>query len=84
MGNRVAGDGGDIDCLCGMVFPTFKRTAMNSFLNPACSVCFGDPASLLRKGAMAGVLFLGVVIGVVLFSIAAVAWTWAKRSRSTV
>lgn len=47
----------------------------------ACSVCYGDPSSLLSKGALAGVLFM---IGVVVFVLACFAYfalRLALRSR---
>jgi hypothetical protein len=47
----------------------------------ACSVCFGDPNSLLVKGAKSGILFLVVVIGCVLMSIAGVAFSWARKAK---
>ena len=46
----------------------------------ACSVCFGDPRSLLSRGAFWGVLFLMGVIIFVLASIASVSWIWARRA----
>ena len=46
-----------------------------------CSVCFGDPSSLLSKGASAGILFLFAVIGAVLVGIAWTARSWARRAR---
>ncbi len=51
------------------------------FFPYACSVCFGDPASPLSKGAVAGVFFL---LGVVVCVLCAVAWTgarWAAREK---
>ena len=47
----------------------------------ACSVCFGDPNSLLSKGAFWGVLFLIGVVGFVLASIASTIWIWARRAK---
>ena len=52
----------------------------NIFL--ACSVCFGDPASLMSKGAVAGALFLMGLVAVVLFGIAWTAFSWAKRAKA--
>lgn len=46
-----------------------------------CSVCFGDPNSDLAKGAVRGVLFLGVVIGSILISIAGIAVNWSIKAR---
>lgn len=46
-----------------------------------CSVCFGDPNSLMTRGALWGAIFLLIVVGVVLTSIAGTAFTWAKRAR---
>lgn len=48
----------------------------------ACSVCGGDPSSLLTKGAWAGVWFLGGVIVAVLVAIAAIARSWSRRARA--
>ena len=45
----------------------------------ACAVCFGDPNSLMTKGALWGVGFLGIVIVAVLIVIGAVAYRWARR-----
>ena len=47
----------------------------------ACSVCAGNPNSLLSKGAIAGVLFLVGVVVIVLGGIAATAFCWARRAR---
>ena len=47
----------------------------------ACPVCWGDPNSDLVVGAKAGVLFLLVVIVGVLFAIAMIARSWARRAR---
>ena len=46
-----------------------------------CSVCFGDPNSLMSQSAKKGVLFLGVVVVGVLASICGIAFSWAKRAR---
>jgi hypothetical protein len=51
------------------------------FLVLACSVCFGDPASPLTKGAAVGVFFLMGVIAFVLGWIATLAFVWARRAR---
>ena len=48
----------------------------------ACTVCYGDPASPLSKGAVAGVLVLGVAIGGVLATFAGLFWFWSKRARA--
>lgn len=47
----------------------------------ACSVCFGDPASALSKGALMGVLFLMGVVFFVLTGIAAAIFVWARRAQ---
>ena len=47
----------------------------------ACSVCFGDPASEMSKGARAGVLFMLIVVIFVLSAIASIAMIWAKRAK---
>ena len=47
----------------------------------ACSVCFGDPNSLLTKGAASGVLFLMAVIALVLAWIGTTALIWSRRAR---
>lgn len=46
-----------------------------------CSVCFGDPASPLTKGTLAGVLFLMAVVGFVLAWIGVTAWIWGRRAK---
>ena len=48
----------------------------------ACSVCFGDPASPMSKGVLAGVYFLMVVVVFVLSSIAFLAFRWSRRAKS--
>ncbi len=55
---------------------------MSSFIFDACSVCFGDPNSLMSKGTKAGVLFLLGVLVFVLGAIAATAISWARKSKS--
>lgn len=47
----------------------------------ACSVCFGDPESLMAKGAVAGVATLFGVVAFMLCSIAGVALFWVQRGR---
>ncbi len=47
----------------------------------ACPVCWGDAKSELVTGAKAGVAFLLVVIVSVLFAIAMIARSWARRAR---
>ena len=54
---------------------------MTSYLSFGCAVCFGDPASLSSKALMAGIL---VLVGVVGFVLAGIAWTgfvWARREQ---
>lgn len=46
----------------------------------ACSVCFGDPNSLLSKGAFWGVLSLVGVVAFVLAWIAIVALAWTRKA----
>lgn len=48
----------------------------------ACSVCFGDPNSLLTKGAQAGVLVMVGVVGAMLGAIVTVAVYWTRRARA--
>ena len=48
----------------------------------ACSVCYGDPASPLSKGAKFGAMALIGFISGVLFAIALIGRTWAKRARA--
>ena len=47
----------------------------------ACPVCWGDPNSDLVVGAKAGVLFLLAIVVGVLFAIAMIARSWARRAR---
>jgi len=47
----------------------------------ACAVCFGDPASDLAKGAVAGVVALLGVIGFVLVAVAGTGLYWVRRGR---
>lgn len=47
----------------------------------ACSVCFGDPDSLMSKGVAAGVLSLGAIIVGVLAAIAYTSISWARRAK---
>lgn len=54
---------------------------MSPYFFTACAVCFGDPASPLSKGVVAGVALLMGVIGSVLFAIAFTAFRWARRAR---
>ena len=47
----------------------------------ACSVCFGDPSSLMSRGAFWGA---AVLVGIVTLVLAAIAWTaftWSRRAR---
>ncbi len=48
---------------------------------PACSVCFGDPNSLMTKGTIAGVLFLMGVIVLVLGAIFMTAVSWVRNAK---
>ena len=47
----------------------------------ACSVCYGDPDSPMTKGAMWGVIVLGIIVYGVLFSVAFIGATWIMRAR---
>ncbi len=47
----------------------------------ACSVCYGDPNSPMTKGAMWGVIVLGIIVYGVLFSVAFIGATWIIRAR---
>lgn len=47
----------------------------------ACSVCFGDPASPMSKGVIAGVYFLMGVVVFILGSIAFLAIRWSRRAK---
>jgi hypothetical protein len=49
---------------------------------PACSVCFGDPASPMVHGAKMGVIFLALTIYAVLFTMAGVVFYWARRAKA--
>ncbi len=46
----------------------------------ACSVCFGDPSSLMNQGVQAGVLVLLGVVGVVLTGLASLLLFWMRRA----
>lgn len=47
-----------------------------------CTVCYGDPASPLSKGAAMGVIVLGTAILGVLVSFSALFLYWMKRARA--
>lgn len=47
----------------------------------ACSVCAGNPDSVQRQSAVAGVVTLGVIIMAVVASIVATAIQWTRRAR---
>lgn len=47
----------------------------------ACTVCFGDPASDMVKGANAGILVLLGVVVTVLGAIGSVSLFWMRRAR---
>ncbi len=46
----------------------------------ACSVCFGDPNSLMTHGVQAGMLVLLGVVGVVLAGLASLLLFWMRRA----
>lgn len=46
-----------------------------------CTVCYGDPASPLSKGAAMGVIVLGVAIAGVLAAFSGLFLYWMKRAR---
>ena len=54
---------------------------LNSFLVLACSVCAGNPADSMVKGAMAGVFVLGGVILGVQVWIGATILFWSRRAK---
>jgi len=56
---------------------------VNPLLFLACSVCYGDPASQLSKGAVAGALFMIGVVAFVLTGFALFALRLALRSRKS-
>lgn len=47
-----------------------------------CTVCYGDPASPLSKGAAMGVIVLGVAIVGVLVAFSSLFLYWMKRARA--
>ncbi len=47
----------------------------------ACAVCYGDPDSLMAKGAVSGILVLAGVIAAVLTGVAGTGVFWIYRSR---
>jgi hypothetical protein len=47
-----------------------------------CTVCYGDPASPLSKGAAMGVIVLGIAIAGVLGTFAGLFLFWMKRARA--
>lgn len=47
----------------------------------ACAVCYGDPDSLMAKGAVSGILVLAGVIATVLTGVAGTGLFWIYRSR---
>ncbi len=50
----------------------------------ACPVCFGDPDSDMARGAMWGILVLGIVIYGVLMGMVGIGVTWFIRARKHV
>lgn len=46
-----------------------------------CSVCFGDPASPMTKGAKAGVIALAIMVYMVLMMMGSVGLFWFFRAR---
>jgi hypothetical protein len=56
---------------------------VNPLLFLACSVCYGDPASQLSKGAVAGALFMIGVVAFVLTGFALFALRLTLRSRKS-
>ncbi len=54
---------------------------MKNFTLLACSVCYGDPSSLLSKGALGGALFMIGVVAFVLGCFSYFALRLAFRSR---
>ncbi len=50
----------------------------------ACPVCFGDPDSEMTRGAMWGIMVLGIVVYGVLMGMVGVGVTWFIRSRKHV
>ncbi len=47
----------------------------------ACPVCFGDPDSEMARGAMWGILVLGIVVYGVLMGMVGIGATWFIRAR---
>ncbi len=47
----------------------------------ACPVCFGDPDSDMARGAMWGILVLGIVVYGVLLGMVGIGATWFIRAR---
>ncbi len=47
----------------------------------ACPVCFGDPDSEMARGAMWGILVLGIVVYGVLMGMVGIGITWFIRAR---
>jgi len=55
---------------------------MSTLLLLGCTVCYGDPASPLTKGAAAGVLVLGIAIALVAATFGGLFLFWMKRARA--
>lgn len=62
-----------------LLLPLLALTASNNAW--ACAVCYGNPDSLLVKGAAAGVFFLIGVISVMLSAFGGLFLFWRHRSR---
>ena len=55
---------------------------MSALLLLGCTVCYGDPGSPLSKGAVAGVVVLGIAILGMLVAFASLFVFWMRRARA--
>ncbi len=68
-----------------LILPALLTTLLlNADYAVACPVCFGDPDSEMARGAMWGILVLGIVVYGVLMSMVGIGVTWFIRARKHV
>lgn len=61
--------------VCGVILMLFTRPAN------ACPVCFGDPDSDMAKGAVSGIIVLGIIAYGTMMGMVGVGVCWFVRAR---